>query len=71
MVLSEHQETVFHCEGSQALAQVAQRGGESPSREIFKSHLDMVLGTQLYMALLERGAGQDNLQKALPTSAIL
>ena len=26
-VPSEHQETLFHCEGDRALAQVAQRGG--------------------------------------------
>ena len=28
---------------------------ESPSLEIFKSHLDMVLGSWLWVALLEQG----------------
>jgi len=44
---------------------------ESPSLEIFKSHLDMVLGSLLWVTLLEQGAGQDDLQRCLPTSAIL
>ena len=50
-VPSEHGETLFHCEGSQALAQVAsalvqvaQEVVESPFLGIFKSCLDAVLG---------------------------
>jgi len=45
--------TLFHCEGDRALAQVAREVMESPSTEIFKSHLDMVLGDQLGVALIE------------------
>lgn len=40
----EHHETLFHHEGDKALAQVAQEVVESPSLDIFRSHLDMVLG---------------------------
>jgi len=52
-VPSEHKETLFYCEGDRALAQVAQRGCGVSSLEIFKSHLDIVLGNQLLVALLE------------------
>jgi len=40
---------------------------QSPSLEIFKSLLDMILGNLLLMALLE----PDDLQRSLPTSTIL
>ncbi|KAK4816234.1 hypothetical protein QYF61_013642 [Mycteria americana] len=44
----------------------------SPFLEIFKSHLDMVLGNRLCMSLLEQGgAGPDDLQRTIPTSTIL
>jgi len=43
----EHQETLFYCEGDQALAQVAREVVKSPSLEIFKGHLDTVLGNWL------------------------
>ena len=46
-VPSKHQKTLFYCEDDRAVAQVAQRACESPSLEIFKSHLDIVLGYQL------------------------
>lgn len=49
-VPSEHQETLFHCEGDQVLAQVKPK---SLSLEILRSHLDVVLGRLLLMALLE------------------
>jgi len=44
---------------------------KSPSPEILKSHLDMVLGNWVWVALLEWWDGQDDLQRSLPTSAIL
>jgi len=43
---------------------------ESPSLEMFKSHLDMVLGILLYMGLLEQRFGPDDLQRSLPASTI-
>jgi len=54
-VLLEHQETLFYCEGDQALHRFPREAVESPSFEIFKSHLDTVLGTWLWVALLEQG----------------
>jgi len=39
---------------------------ESPSLEIFRHHLDVVLGN-----LLEQAFEQDDLQRSLPTSALL
>jgi len=44
---------------------------ESPSLEIFKSCLAMLLGNQLRVALLEQGAGQHDPQRSLPISCIL
>jgi len=44
---------------------------ESPPLEIFKSCLDMVLGNQLLVALLEQAVGADGLQSSLPSSTIL
>lgn len=44
---------------------------ESPSLEIFKIHLSMVLGNLLYVSLLEQGVGPDGLQRPFPTSTIL
>jgi len=52
----EHQETFFHCEVLRALAQVTQRDGGVCLPEIFKSHLDMVPGNWLLVALLEEGS---------------
>lgn len=43
----------------------------SPSLEIFKRHLDMVLGKQLYVSLLEQGVRPDGLQRSLSTLTIL
>lgn len=37
---------------------------ESPSLEILKNHLDIVLGNQLCVALLEQKAGPDELREA-------
>ena len=45
----------FHCEGDRALAQVTREVVDSPSVEIFKTHLDVVLGKQLWVAPAERG----------------
>ena len=41
---------------------------ELPFLEIFKSHLDMVLGNWLRWHFLIRGLGQDDLQRSVPTS---
>lgn len=42
---------------------------KSPSVELSKSHLDMVLDNLLQVTLLEEVAGPGGLQRALPTSA--
>ena len=52
-VASEHQETLFYCEGDRALAQIAKRG-HGVSMGIFKSCLGMVLHSVLSVALLEQ-----------------
>lgn len=44
--------------------------GESSSLEMSKSHLDVVLGTMLWVALLEQGLDQMD-PEVSPTSAIL
>lgn len=44
---------------------------ESPSLETFKSHLNIVWGNWIYVALLEQADGSDNLQRLLSTSTIL
>lgn len=55
-VLSEHQEMLFHCEGNQALAQVAQRSCRlSLFLEILGSCMDMVLDSQIELILLRQG----------------
>lgn len=36
-----------------------------------KSHMNIVLGSLLYMALPKQGVGPDDLQKSLPNSTIL
>jgi len=44
---------------------------KSPFLQIRKSHLGTVLGSQLWVALLEQGVGLGDLQRALPTAASL
>lgn len=44
---------------------------DSPPLDMFKSHLNRVLGNWLYVALLEREFELDDLQRSLPTLAIL
>lgn len=44
---------------------------ESPSLEIFKSHLDTVLGNVLKVTLFGRGGGLGDIQRSLPVSTIL
>jgi len=56
----------FLLKGDQALAQAAREVVKSPSLEIFRSHLDMVLGN-----LLEQGVGQDDLQRSISTLTLL
>lgn len=44
---------------------------ESPSSEIFKSHLDMVLGNHYRQPSFTKGVRQYDLQRHLPNSTIL
>jgi len=44
---------------------------ESPSLEIFKTRLDEVLCSLLWVTLLQQGVGLDDPQRSLPTPTIL
>jgi len=44
---------------------------KSPSLEIFKTHLDKVLCSLLWVTLLQQGVGPDDPQRSLPTPNIL
>jgi len=44
---------------------------ESPSLEIFKTRLDTVLCSLLWVTLLQQGVGLDDLQRSLPTPTTL
>ena len=44
---------------------------ESPSVEIFKTRLDKVLCSLLWVTLLRQGVGLDDPQRSLPTLTIL
>jgi len=44
---------------------------ESPSLEIFKTHLDTVLCSLLWVTLLRQGVGLGDPQRSLPTPNIL
>jgi len=44
---------------------------ESPSLEIFKTHLDVVLCSLLWVTLLQQGVELGDPQRSLPTSTIL
>lgn len=68
-VLAEHEETLFPCEGGQALARVAQRGVEFPSLEILEMQLDMDLGVPDHR--LCRGSDQLTSKKSLATPGLL
>jgi len=47
---------LFYCEGDQAQARLPREVVKSPTLEIFRrSHLDMILGDQLWVSLLEQG----------------
>lgn len=46
---------------------LAREVAESPSLEIIKTELDMVLGNWFCMHLLEQGMGQENTKKYVPT----
>lgn len=55
---SEHQETLFYCEGDHtAQAQVAQRGHGVSSLAVFESHLGRVLGRVHWVPLLRQELG--------------
>ena len=62
-------EALLYHVGDRALAQVAQRGGRVSSFDTFKSYLDMVLGTLLWVALLEQ-SGIRWIQRSLSTTTI-
>ena len=51
----EHDEELLPSEGDGALEQVAREAVESPSLEIFKTHLDKVLCSLLWVTLLRQG----------------
>lgn len=51
----DHQETLFTVSVAKHWHGLPSEAVESPSLEVFKSHLAMVLGNQLYVTLLERG----------------
>ena len=44
---------------------------ESPSLEIFQTHLDAVLCSLLWVTLLQQGFGLGDPQRSLPTPTIL
>jgi len=44
---------------------------ESPSLEVFKTHLDKVLCSLLWVTLLWQGVGLDDPQRSLPTPTML
>jgi len=44
---------------------------ESPSLEMFRTRLDKVLCSLLWVTLLRQGVGLDDPQRSLPTSTIL
>ncbi|KAK4817918.1 hypothetical protein QYF61_002759 [Mycteria americana] len=70
-VPSEQQETLFYCVGDWALAQIAQGGcGVSILGDVQKP-LNMVLGSLLWVALLEQGVGPDDLQRKCRPTLIL
>ena len=48
-----------------------ERVGESPSLEIFKTRLDKVLCSLLWVTLLRQGVGLGDPQRALPTPTII
>lgn len=59
-------EALLYHVGDRALAQFAQRGGRVSSFDTFKSNLDMVLATLLWVALMEQ-SGIRWTQRSLPT----
>ena len=54
-VPAEHEEELLPSEGDGALAQAAREVVESPSLEIFKTHLNKVLCSLLWVTLLRQG----------------
>ena len=57
--------------GDRALHRLPRDVVESPLLEVFKSHLDVGLGSLFCVTLLKRGAGPDKLQRPLLTSTTL
>ena len=69
-VPAEHKE-LLPSEGDGALAQAAQRVMDSPSLEIFKTRLDKVLCSLLWVTLLGQGVGLGDPQRSLPSPNIV
>lgn len=53
------------------MAWAAQRGCVVSSLEIFKSHLDAMLGNLLWVSQFEQGVGPDDLQQSLSAVTVL
>ena len=70
-VPSEHEEELLHFEGDGALEQAAQGGCGVFFLEIFKTLLDAVLCSLLWVTLLQQGIGLGDPQRALPAPAVL
>jgi len=65
------QETLFTVRVTEPWHRLPREAVESLSLEIFKSSMDMVLDSWLSVALVEQGAGSDNLQRSLTNSVSL
>lgn len=52
---TEHQETLLCCVGDAALVQIVQGGYRVLSLEVFKSSLNVILGTMVWMSMREQG----------------
>jgi len=65
------EEELLHSEGDGALPRLPREAVESPSLEIFKSWLDAVLCSLLWVTLLRQGVGLGDPKRSLPTPAIL
>jgi len=71
VALSEdNEEKLFCCEMTEYWNKLSRETVESPSLEIFKTHMDMIL-CNLLSVLLHDMVGPDNFQRPLLTSTIL
>jgi len=71
-VPSENEETLFYCKGDHALAQVTQRDGGVPILGHIQKPSGHGSGQPAWVDLLKCvGGGPDDLQRSIPTSALL